>query len=41
MVHEYVRDPAELADALNQGHVLVPLLIDLARAISTEYRRRT
>ena len=40
MVHEYVRDPAELADALNQGHALVPLLVELASAISAEYRRR-
>jgi hypothetical protein len=40
MVHEYVRDAAELADALNQGHVLVPLLVNLARTISADCRRR-
>jgi hypothetical protein len=28
MVHEYVRDPAELAEALNEGHMLVPLLAE-------------
>ena len=40
MVHEYVRDAAELAEALNQGHVLVPLLVNLAHAISADCRRR-
>lgn len=40
MVHEYVRDAAELADALNQGHVLVPVLVNLAYAISADCRRR-
>lgn len=40
MVHEYVRDAAELADALNEGHALVPMLLGLARAISTDCRRR-
>ena len=40
MVHEYVRDAAELADALNEGHALVPMLVGLARAISTDCRRR-
>lgn len=40
MVHEYVRDAAELAEALNQGHALVPLLVTLARTISADCRRR-
>lgn len=40
MVHEYVRDAAELAQALNQGHALVPMLVALARAISADCRRR-
>lgn len=40
MVHEYVRDASELADALNQGHLLVPMLVGLARAISADCRRR-
>ena len=40
MVHEYVRDPAELAEALNQGHALVPLLMSFAMAIASDCRRR-
>ena len=40
MVHEYVRDAAELAEALNQGHALVPLLVSLATAIASDCRRR-
>lgn len=34
MVHEYVRDSLELADALNEGHALVPLLTGFAAALS-------
>ena len=33
MVHEYVREPEELAQALNQGHEFVPLLLGFAKAI--------
>lgn len=33
MVHEYVRDPSELAEALNTGHVMVPLLTSFAAAV--------
>lgn len=33
MVHEYVRNPAELAEALNEGHGLVSLLSDFAEAV--------
>ena len=40
MVHEYVRDATELAEALNQGHAQVPLLTGLAKAISEDCRRR-
>ena len=40
MVHEYVRDAAQLAEALNQGHALVPMLVKLALAISADCRRR-
>lgn len=40
MVHEYVRDASELADALNQGHALVPLLVSAASAIASDCRRR-
>lgn len=40
MVHEYVRDAAALAEALNQGHALVPMLVSLGRAIAQDCRRR-
>lgn len=40
MVHEYVRDPAELAQALNQAHSLVRLLASLATSIASDCRRR-
>jgi hypothetical protein len=40
MVHEYVRDAGELADALNEGHALVPMLGGLARAIASDCLRR-
>lgn len=40
MVHEYVRDAVALAEALNQGHVLVPMLVSLGRAIAQDCRRR-
>ncbi len=40
MVHEYVRDAAELAAALNQGHTQVELLVNFAQAISADCRRR-
>ncbi|MEP6824340.1 MAG: hypothetical protein ABI919_05950, partial [Ramlibacter sp.] len=33
MVHEYVREPSELAEALNAGHALVPLLTSFAVAV--------
>ncbi len=34
MVHEYVRNAAELADALNEAHTLVPLLTGFAQAVA-------
>ena len=34
MVHEYVRDPAVLAEALQRGHETVPLLRDAALAMA-------
>lgn len=34
MVHEYVRDAARLAEALNEGHRLVPLLTSFARKVN-------
>jgi hypothetical protein len=40
MVHEYVRDAVELAEALNQGHALVPMLVGFAAAIAADCRRR-
>ena len=33
MIHEYVRDPAELASALRAAHAAVPLLADAAAAM--------
>lgn len=35
MVHEYVRDPGELAAALNAGHGYVSLLVGAAGAVRT------
>ncbi len=40
MVHEYVRDTAELAAALSAGHALVPLLLQTADAFAREIRQR-
>jgi hypothetical protein len=40
MVHEYVESPELLADALNAGHNLVPLLLATAGAMIDELRRR-
>lgn len=40
MVHEYVRDAAVLAEALNEGHAQVPMLVSLGRAIAQDCRRR-
>lgn len=34
MIHEYVRDMAKLADALQKGHLAVPLLEDTARTLA-------
>lgn len=34
MVHEYVRNPAELAEALNEGHSLVPLLAEFGEGVA-------
>jgi hypothetical protein len=34
MVHEYVRNAGELADALNEAHTLVPLLTGFAQAVA-------
>ena len=35
MIHEYVRDPAELASALSAGHAAVPLLTNAAAAMAS------
>lgn len=40
MVHEYVRDPAELADALNEGNALLPILAEFSNAIVRDCKRR-
>ena len=34
MIHEYVRDPAELASALNTAHAAVPMLAAAATAMA-------
>ena len=34
MVHEYVRNPADLAEALNEGHALVPLLAEFGESLA-------
>jgi hypothetical protein len=40
MVHEYVEDPALLANALQTGHDFVPALIAAARRMIAEIERR-
>ena len=40
MVHEYIGDPALLADALQRGHDFVPVLAAAAEALAMEVRRR-
>lgn len=40
MVHEYVEDPAVLAESLREGHALVPMLLATAAALLDEVRRR-
>lgn len=40
MVHEYVEDPAVLAESLRQGHALVPMLLDVERRFREEALRR-
>ena len=40
MVHEYVRDSAELAEALNEGHALVPLPTDFGEAVTRFGQKR-
>lgn len=40
MVHEYVRDAAELAGALNAGHRFVPLLSSFAHRLAQFWRAR-
>ena len=35
MVHEYVRDPSELAFALTAAHAAVPMLAAAAHAMAT------
>ena len=38
--HEYVRDAAEWADALNSGHAMAATLVAFAQAILADSRRR-
>jgi hypothetical protein len=40
MVHEYVEDPALLAEGLTQGHARVPMLLEAAAAFRAEAIRR-
>lgn len=40
MVHEYIKDPAVLADALQRGHDFVPVLVTAAAALVAELQRR-
>ncbi len=40
MVHEYIRDPALLADAVNEAHANVPMLVDFAAACRDHAGRR-
>lgn len=40
MIHEYVKDPAVLVDALNTAHQHVPLLVGVADALCAEIDRR-
>lgn len=40
MVHEYIEDPAILADALQAGHESVPLLLDAGHAMCAEMTKR-
>ena len=40
MEHEYVRDATELAEALNEGHAMVPLLLDFATKVTAHCGQR-
>ena len=40
MVHEYIEDPAILADALQAGHEFVPQLIRAAQVMTDEVKHR-
>jgi len=40
MVHEYIEDPAILADALQAGHEFVPQLTHAAAVMTDEIRQR-
>jgi len=40
MIHEYVEDPAVLANALQNGHTFVPALIGTADRMLAEIERR-
>lgn len=40
MVHEYIEDPAILADALQSGHEFVPQLVGAVTAMTNEIEQR-
>jgi hypothetical protein len=39
LIHEYIEDPAILADALASAHAAVPLLLDTAERLATQVDR--
>jgi hypothetical protein len=40
MVHEYIRNPEALSEAVNVAHTLVPMLIDFVGRCDTYVRER-
>ena len=40
IIHEYIRDPALLSEALNEAHLRVPLLVKTAQRLTAEAHRR-
>jgi hypothetical protein len=40
MVHEYIRQPALLADAVNAAHEAIPMLLSFTQACGTYLRQR-
>ena len=40
MVHEYIRDPARLAEAVNEAHHAVPMLTGFVKACQAYVAQR-